>query len=81
MQYTIRNISKGLDQALRRKAREAKKSLNQVAVDALAGAVGLSESPGARHRDLGDVAGTWQRDETADAALAEQRRIEPTLWR
>ena len=81
MQYTIRSVPKGVDQALRRRARQARKSLNEVVIDALASAVGLPAGPALRHRDFGDVAGAWEPDEATDAALAEQRRVEPGLWR
>jgi hypothetical protein len=36
MQYTIRNVPDTLDEALRRVARERGKSLNEVAIEALA---------------------------------------------
>lgn len=81
MQYTIRNVPKAIDRALRRRAREANKSLNDVAIDAFAEAVGLSAGPTRRFRDLSSIAGTWEADPATDAALAEQRRIEPALWR
>lgn len=79
MQYTLRNIPKALDEALRRRARDEGKSLNEVAVDALMRAVGLRGEP-RRQRDLSDVAGTWQPDPETDDALEEQRRIDPELW-
>lgn len=80
MQYTIRNIPRDVDQALRRRAREEARSLNEVAVDALRRALGLAEEPTAQ-RDLQDIQGTWVDDPETDAALTEQRRIDPELWR
>jgi predicted nucleic acid-binding protein len=56
MQYTIRNIPPALDEALRRKAERERKSLNEVAVELLAQALGVG-APAPRRRDLGDVAG------------------------
>jgi len=47
MQYTIRNVPKTLDEALRRAAREQDKSLNEVAIEALARGI-----PGARFECL-----------------------------
>lgn len=79
MQYTLRNIPPSLDAALRRKAREEGRSLNEVAVEALMRALGLEGEP-IRHRDLGDVAGTWEADPAADDALDDQRRVDPELW-
>lgn len=79
MQYTLRNIPPSLDAALRRKARAEGRSLNEVAVEALMRALGLEGEP-IRHRDLRDVAGTWEADPAVDDALDDQRRVDPELW-
>lgn len=80
MQYTLRNVPSHLDEALRRRAQDQGKSLNDVALEALLNGLGLSGKP-VKRRDLGDVAGTWVDDPEFDAALSEQRRIDPDLWR
>jgi hypothetical protein len=80
MQYTLRNIPPALDRALRALARREGKSLNEVAIRALARAVGLGDSA-VRQRDLSDLAGSWQEDPEFDAALAEQDEIDESLWR
>jgi plasmid stability protein len=80
MQYTLRNIPPHLDAALRRRAREQDKSLNEVAIEALSGALGLTGEP-IRQRDLSDIAGTWTPDPALEEALADQRRVDPELWR
>lgn len=77
-QYTLRNVPAEVDQALRRAAREQGKSLNQVAVETLRQAVGVE--PGKR-RDLSDLVGSWKDDPETAAALEDQRRIDPELWR
>jgi hypothetical protein len=41
---------------------------------------GLQGAP-VRHRDLGDVAGTWAEDPAFDKAIAQQHRIDRRLWR
>jgi len=46
----------------------------------------LEEAAGQRrelHHDLDALAGTWSDDEGAafEAALAEQRRVDPELWK
>jgi len=33
-----------------------------------------------RLRDLSDVAGTWQEDESFDRALAEQDQVDESMW-
>ena len=79
MQYTIRNVPSPLDAALRRSARDQGKSLNEVAMEALARGAGLSERwP---QRDLSDIAGTWRKDAAFDRALAAQDAIDEELWR
>lgn len=80
MQYTLRNIPAYLDEALRRRAQEQGKSLNEVTLEALLSGLGLIGKP-VKHRDLGDIAGTWVDDPEVDEALAQQRRIDPELWR
>jgi hypothetical protein len=80
MQYTLRNVPAALDEAIRRRAREEGKSLNEVAIEAMMRALGLQGEP-TRQRDLSGVAGSWQPDPATDEALEEQRRIDPELWR
>lgn len=80
MQYTLRNVPAAIDTLLRQRARAAGKSLNEVTLDALVRGLGVTEGA-LKHRDLGDVAGTWQPDRATDEALAAQRRVDPELWR
>ncbi|NJL27911.1 MAG: DUF1491 family protein [Thermoanaerobaculia bacterium] len=80
MQYTLRNVPLDLDQALRRRAEEDHKSLNETAIEALRRAFGLAGKK-VKQRDLSDLVGTWVSDPEVDAALAEQRKIDPDLWR
>jgi hypothetical protein len=85
MQYTIRNIPDALDEALRRTARARGKSLNEVAIEALARGAGVS-GESRRQRDLGDIAGTWRKDPAFDRALAAQDTVDPhfiekEMWR
>ena len=80
MQYTIRNVPEAVDAALRQSARKQDKSLNDVALEALARGAGLTESR-TRQRDLSDVAGTWRKDPEFDRARAAQDTIEEDLWR
>jgi len=47
------------------------------------GRASLDEIEAELHHDLDHLAGTWSDEEAAefDAALAEQRKIDPELWR
>ena len=67
-----------LDQALRRVARERGKSLNEVAIEALARGAGVTGQRD-RQRDLADIAGTWRKDPAFDNALAAQDTIDRRL--
>ena len=80
MQYTLRNVPKELDRALRERARREGKSLNQVTLEALMRALG-ADGEATQHRVLSDVAGTWVADIDVDRALDDQRAIDPDLWR
>ena len=79
MQYTIRNVPRTLDEALRRAARERGKSLNETAIEALARGAGITpyRQP---QRDLSDIAGTWRKDAAFDSALAAQDTIDEGMW-
>jgi plasmid stability protein len=79
-QYTVRNIPGPLDAALRRRAREEGKSLNEIVVQALARGVGFSKEA-VRQRDLSDLAGTWKRDAAFETAIAEQDRVDEAIWK
>jgi hypothetical protein len=80
MQYTVRGIPEVVDKAIRERAREEGKSLNEVTVEALADGLGLGEESIVR-RDLSDIVGTWKREVSVDAALAAQDIVDEALWR
>jgi hypothetical protein len=80
MQYTIRGIPPAIDEAVRERAKAEGKSLNEVAVDALADGLGLGDGDVVR-RDLSDVVGTWKRDRAVEAALAAQDRVDEGLFK
>ena len=79
MQYTIRGIPDAIDAAARERARVEGKSLNDVAVEALAAGLGLGDEEIVR-RDLSDVVGTWKKDAALEAALAARDRIDEGAW-
>lgn len=79
IQYTLRNVPPRLDSLLRDKARRQRKSLNEVALEALNAGSGLGA--GARYDDLDAFFGSWIADRAVDAALRDQRRVDEGLWR
>lgn len=80
MQYTIRGVPAVVDDALRMRARETGKSLNDVVIDVLAEGAGVTRAP-RRRRDLSDVAGTWDAEPGVEDALVAQDEPDPNLWR
>jgi hypothetical protein len=80
MQYTVRNVPKSLDALLRDRAKKEGKSLNQVVLEAIARAFGVSQEP-MRQRDLNELAGSWVEDPEFDRAIEDHDRIDEDLWR
>jgi len=79
VQYTLRGIPVEVDQALRKKARERRISLNRLLVDELISASGAA--PSRRYRSLKNIAGKWKEDPEFDQTLEAQRQIDWNLWR
>jgi hypothetical protein len=79
MQYTIRNISRDLDKAIKARAKRLGKSVNQVALEALARVV---DRP-VQKRSLRDMPGAWSKTEAErfDRFLREHRTVDEELWK
>lgn len=80
MQYTIRKVPVPVDAALRRRAQQQGRSLNDVALEALAQGAGVIGEH-VPQRDLQDIAGTWRDDPAFDDALAQQDTVDEEIWR
>jgi hypothetical protein len=80
MQYTIRNIPKRLDEALRRKAREEHRSLNEVVVETMEHGLGLTGEKKV-YRDLDWLIGSGPLEPEVIRALEEQDQIHPDEMR
>jgi hypothetical protein len=65
---------------LRERARQQGRSLNAVAVEALARGAGLGEEP-VRYCDLDDLAGTWTPDPAFDRAVVEVDTVDEEAWK
>ena len=81
VQYTVRNIPGNVDRALRRKAKEERKSLNEVLRDALIREAGVLEPSTRSYADLDALAGTWVDDPGFDEAIRAQDQVDDSLWR
>ncbi len=79
MQYTIRGVPPAVDAVLRERARVSGKSLNQVAIEALAQGAGVSLSR--KRRNIDGIAGTWIEDKDFDEAIAAQDQIDWDMWK
>ncbi len=78
-QYTIRNVPEEVDRALRKQAKASGKSINEVALDALAKAARIDSL--SRLEEFRDIIGSWVEDPEFDRALEAQRQIDEELWR
>ena len=74
MQYTIRDIPKDVDRALRKMAKEEGKSLNRAIIDVLRNATGVGKTT--EYHDLDWAIGRWVEDPGFDAAIAEQDQVD-----
>jgi len=79
-QYTIRTVPASVDRALRRRAKQEAKSLNAVAVEALARGLELDAKP-VEHTDLDALIGSWQEDPAFDRAVADFERVDEDAWK
>ena len=79
MQYTIRKIPPHVDMELRKRADKERKSLNEVALQALERGLDLADQP-IRHHDLDDLIGTWVEDPEFDRAIEEMDQVDTELW-
>jgi hypothetical protein len=80
MQYTIRAVPAAIDRTLRRRARQEAKSLNTVALEALARGLELDAKP-IEHSDLNGLIGSWQEDPEFDRAIADFERVDEEAWK
>ncbi|MFT4589681.1 MAG: hypothetical protein ACI9VS_002456 [Candidatus Binatia bacterium] len=81
-QYTIRTVPAPIDRALRQRARQEAKSLNTVALEALARGLELElDAQPAEHTDLDALVGSWQEDKAFDRAVADFERVDEDAWK
>ncbi len=80
---TLRNIPREIQEAIEHRAKADGLSFNKAVLRMLEEALGLKGQPArALHNDLEHLAGTWSQEEADefDAALTEQRKVDPELW-
>jgi hypothetical protein len=78
-QYTLRAVPDSIDLALRNRSRLESKSLNAVALEALARGLELDAQP-VKHTDLDSLIGSWQEDPAFDQAIADFEKVDEAAW-
>ena len=82
---TLRSLPPNVAEAIRKEANRKGMSLNKAVISLLENRVGAREKKirQTRHHDLDDLAGSWSKQEAAefDKSLADQRTIDPDLWK
>ncbi len=78
---TLRNIPADLAEHIRNEARKTGLSLNRTVIGMLRRAAGLAPG-GTSNQELACLGGSWSAEEAErfDAALAEQRQVDPAMW-
>lgn len=76
----MRNIPEHVDRALRRRAGEERKSLNEVLRNALIREAGVGEPSAPLYTDLDALAGTWVEDPGFDETIRAQDQVDESLW-
>jgi hypothetical protein len=80
IQYTIRGISRPIDDKIRERAARDGKSLNETVLEVLKSGLGIGDAQ-VRYNDLDDLVGTWVSDPEFDRAIEEMDRVDPDLWK
>ena len=81
---TLRNLPPEVERELLKRAKEKGISANKAVISLLEKQLGLrKKGRGNKHHDLDHLFGAWtkKQSEEFDKALAEQREIDPELWR
>lgn len=82
---TLRNLPPDVARTVQQRAKQKKTSVNKAVIELLEKSVGgkVKKKSPVRYHDLDHLAGTWTKEEAAafEALIAEQRTIDPELWK
>ena len=81
---TLRKLPPEVEREIRKRAKEKGISANKAVIGLLEKQVGLKKKgKNNKHHDLDHLFGAWtkRQSDEFDKALAEQREIDPELWR
>lgn len=82
---TLRNLPPDIARTVQQRAKQRKTSVNKAVIELLeesAGGEAKKKAP-IRYQDLDHLVGTWTKEEADafDKLIAEQRTIDPGLWK
>jgi len=77
----VRSVPAHVDKALRRKAQQGRKSLNEVLRDALIREAEGADLPERVYTDLDALVGAWVDVPGFEDAVRAQDQVDETLWR
>lgn len=82
---TLRNLPPQIARTVQQRARQKKTSVNKAVIELLEESTGgnTQKKTPVRHHDLDQLIGTWTTEEAAefDKLIAEQRTVDPSLWK
>ncbi len=82
---TLRNLPPELARIIRQRADEKRTSINKAVISLLEESVGIrgKKKGTSLHHDLDAMAGSWTKEEASmfEKVLAQQRAIDPDLWK
>jgi hypothetical protein len=81
---TLRNLPASLDRTIRQRAKKKGVSVNKVVISLLQDHLGESGPRQVqRYHDLNGLAGSWSKQEAEafERTLAQQRAIDPEIWK
>lgn len=82
---TLRNLPPELQRVIRRRAKEKGTSISRAVISLLEESTGICDKKKKKvvYHDLDALAGSWTREESSqfEHTLAEQRGIDPDLWK
>ena len=81
MQYTIRKVPKAVDKALKARAKAERKSLNQLALEALAMKAGVASEAATPKRDLSFVRMHPDDAKAIEEAHEQFDQVDEESWR
>ncbi|MEK6525494.1 MAG: hypothetical protein AABZ22_01335 [Nitrospirota bacterium] len=82
---TLRNLPPEVAKTVQQRAKQKKTSVNKAVIELLEESVGdkVKKKEKVRYHDLDHLAGTWSKEEAEafEKLIAEQRTIDPELWK